>query len=471
MKKRKKTKAASTINSAITLHKNGNIEKAIPLYKNVLSKTPGHPDALHYLGLALYQKGNAQAAITHIKRAIAISPTYPDALNNLGNIYKETGDLENASLIYRQIIDLAPNHTDTRINLAGILRDTKQTKEALTHLQKALEIDPSSIKAYYQMANIYSDASQPELALQAYQKALEIEPSSNIAHYEMGNIYSEATQPELALQAYQKALAVDPFDIDTITQTVKVLNNLGRINEAQDILRTFLKHQPEDPIAKHMLASLGGSKIPSRADDQYIKQTFDEFANSFDNILAKLNYKAPELVSARLNQMFDGKSSKIDILDLGCGTGLCGPLLKPISNRLVGIDLSANMLKKAALRSVYDHLEEVELTHFMESSEQHYNAVVCVDTLIYFGDLSAAFAAANKVLVLDGYIVFTLERHSQNNQSYHLQKHGRYSHSKDYVRSTLVDNGFRVISIDNIVPRTEHGKPVDGILLVAKKTQ
>jgi predicted TPR repeat methyltransferase len=127
------------------------------------------------------------------------------------------------------------------------------------------------------------------------------------------------------------------------------------------------------------------------------------------------------------------------------------------------------MLKKAALRCVYDHLEEVELTHFMECSEQHYNAVVCVDTFVYFGDLSAAFAAANKVLVLDGYIVFTLERHSENNQSYQLQTHGRYSHNKDYVRSTLVDTGFSVISIDNIVPRTENGKPVDGALVVAKK--
>lgn len=469
MKKRKITKAEITVNSAINLHKNGNIEKAIPLYKKVLRKIPSHPDALHYLGLALYQKGKTQAAITYIKRAIANSPIYPDALNNLGNIYKEMGDLENASLIYRQVIKLAPNHADTLINLAATLQNKKQAKEALKHLQKALEIDPSSTIAYCQMGNVYSEASQPKLALQAYQKALEIDPSSKITHYQMGKLYNDANQPELALQAYHKALELDPIDIDTITQIVKVLNHLGRINEAQEILKIFLKQQPEDPIAKHMLASLGGSKIPSRADDQYVKQTFDDFANSFDNILAKLNYKAPELVSARLKQIFDGKSSKVDILDLGCGTGLCGPLLKSISNRLDGIDLSANMLEKAALRCVYDHLEEVEITHFMENSEQHYNAIVCVDTFVYFGDLSAAFAAANKVLVENGYMIFTLERHSHNNQSYQLQKHGRFSHSKNYVRSTLVDKGFSVVSIENIVPRTENGQPVDGALVVAQK--
>jgi predicted TPR repeat methyltransferase len=435
MKKRKIAKAVITINSAIHLHKNGNIEKAIPLYKEVLSKTPSHPDALHYLGLALYQKGDTKAAITYIKRAIAISPLYPDALNNLGNIYKEIGDLKNASKIYNQVIDLAPNHADTRVNLAATLRDTNQAKEAVTHLLKALEIDPSNI----------------------------------LAHYHMGNIYAAAAQPELALQAYHKALVLDPNHTDTITKIVKVLNDLGRIDEAQDILTTLLKRQPGDPIAKHMLASLGGSKIPSRADDQYIKQTFDAFANSFDNNLAQLNYQAPELVGTRVIQLFGGKSSKVDILDLGCGTGLCGPLLKPISNRLIGIDLSPNMLKKAALRCVYDRLEEVELTHYMESSEQLYNAVVCVDTFIYFGDLSAAFTAANNVLVLNGYIVFTLEKHAQNNQSYQLHPHGRYSHSMDYVRSMLVDIGFSLISIDNIVPRTENGNPVDGALVVAKK--
>ena len=36
------------------------------------------------------------------------------------------------------------------------------------------------------------------------------------------------------------------------------------------------------------------------------------------------------------------------ILDLGCGTGLCGPLFKPMASTLIGIDLSEKMIAQAA---------------------------------------------------------------------------------------------------------------------------
>ena len=36
----------------------------------------------------------------------------------------------------------------------------------------------------------------------------------------------------------------------------------------------------------------------------------------------------------------------LDVLDLGCGTGLCGPLLRPYARALAGVDLSPQMLER-----------------------------------------------------------------------------------------------------------------------------
>ena len=49
-------------------------------------------------------------------------------------------------------------------------------------------------------------------------------------------------------------------------------------------------------------------------------------------------------------------SKQLDVLDAGCGTGLCGPLLAPYARRLIGVDLSEGMLALAKEKHVYDAL-------------------------------------------------------------------------------------------------------------------
>src|SRR4029450_3384975 len=105
-----------------------------------------------------------------------------------------------------------------------------------------------------------------------------------------------------------------------------------------------------------------------RASDAYIEKTFDSFAASFDSKLAKLSYRAPELITEMLKRPGLPPSKSLDILDAGCGTGLCGPLLAPYARRLVGVDLSERMLAQARTRGVYDELVKGELTAYLRNS-------------------------------------------------------------------------------------------------------
>ena len=50
------------------------------------------------------------------------------------------------------------------------------------------------------------------------------------------------------------------------------------------------------------------------------------------------------------------------VMDAGCGTGLCGPLFKNLSSHLAGIDLSQRMIDRARDRRIYDHLEVMYTT-------------------------------------------------------------------------------------------------------------
>ena len=103
------------------------------------------------------------------------------------------------------------------------------------------------------------------------------------------------------------------------------------------------------------------------------------------------------------------RSKSLDVLDAGCGTGLCGPLIAPYARRLVGVDLSARMLAQAKTKNVYDELVKCELTAYLRDSPGAFDAIVSADTLVYFGPLQDVVAASARALRPGGRLIFTVE--------------------------------------------------------------
>ena len=92
--------------------------------------------------------------------------------------------------------------------------------------------------------------------------------------------------------------------------------------------------------------------------------------SSFESKLERLSYRAPALVAAMLEDSGLEPSKRLDVLDAGCGTGLCGPLVAPYARRLVGVDLSEGMLAHAKEKNVYDALMKAELTDYLQRQQR-----------------------------------------------------------------------------------------------------
>jgi len=425
------------IATAMQLHKQGELLEARTLYNDILRAVPEHPDALHYLGVVMHQLGDSEEGIEQIRRSLESAPDHPDALNNLGNIYREIGRFEDSESSYKRVLEIAPKHTDTLVNLGIILRGLKRPEEAMVMIEQALDIDPEHARA----------------------------------HHNLGNVYRDLERFDEALTAYGRAEKLNPVNSSSARSIAKILYSQGRHDDAIEVLQALIESKPDDAMSQHQLAAYTGQGVPKRASDQYVSQMFDHFAPSFDESLARLNYKAPRLIGASVIERLGGSGQAFRVLDVGCGTGLCGPLVKPIAKSLVGVDLSANMLKRAEKRGVYDQLEEAELSAYMSEKKAAFDVVICVDTLIYFGDLGGALRAASHTLRSGGWLFFTVEQHKpeEHENNYWLQLHGRYSHSKNYVKHAVEDAGFGVADLGDIMLRMEGGKPVDGILTIAQK--
>jgi len=166
----------------------------------------------------------------------------------------------------------------------------------------------------------------------------------------------------------------------------------------------------------------------------------------------------------------------LDILDIGCGTGLVGVQVRDLAGRLDGVDLSPAMLEKAKIKRVYDGLFQGDLLSFLAGCTDHYDAVLGAATLIHFGDLKLLFEAVARSLRARGLFVFTVFPHEDGKSDYAvaanhaLARSGCFGHSAAYVERLARENGFSVIGMETRVhEHDQDGNPVTGLLAVLRR--
>ena len=420
---------------AVQLHRLRELDNAELIYRRVLEVLPEQPDALHFLGILLHQRGRNDEAIEFIEKSIAFGPELADRHNNLGNVLLELERRDEAAAAYRRVIALKPDHADAYNNLGAVLRAEGLLAEARDAYLKAVEIDPEHVDAYNNLGNLMSAQGEIKQAVAYYCQAITLMPDHPQARRLLGIAYY----------------------------------TLGQVDKAAEVFGQWLQEEPDNPIAQHMFAATSGRDVPPRASDNYIESTFDGFAASFDAKLGKLGYRAPDLVMAALEKVCAAPAGNLSILDAGCGTGLCGPLVAPYASRIVGVDLSSGMLQRAQTRGVYDDLVKAELQAYLADQLEEFDAVVSADTLVYFGALEELLAAAYRALKPVGYMVFTVEESGAGDAGYRINPHGRYSHGRDYVRRAMQQAGFEVKAITAADLRMESGKPVRGLVVTGAK--
>ena len=244
---------------------------------------------------------------------------------------------------------------------------------------------------------------------------------------------------------------------------------IGRRDDARDAYEEYLTLAPGDAEVEHILVSLRGEAPPPRAPDDCIVQLYARFAEFYErNMRQDLEYRGPELLTEALQRVLR-PAGALDVLELGCGTGLAAGLLRAFARRLVGIDLSPDMAERATATGLYDTVEIAEITEWlMRSRARDFDLIAACDTLIYFGDLRQVLMPAVKRLRDGGTLAFTVER--GEGEPFTLTDSGRYVHGEPHIADAAADAGLRVLSVDRTVLRYEYGEAVEGLVVVSRRT-
>jgi len=420
---------------AIQLHRDDRLEEANVVYREILAVDPANPRALHFSGVLAHQLGQSGEAIELIRRSLSLAPDVADWHSNLGIVLQGSDRLGEAIDAYHRAIALDRDHANAYSNLGVLLRATGKAEEAEQAYRTAIRLNAEHIDAYTNLGILLYSLKRREEAVACFCKVITLRPK----------------HPEA-----RKLLALAHC-------------TLGEVDKAIRIFEDWLADDPNDPVAEHMLSACNGRNTPARASDAFVRISFDSFAASFESKLAKLSYRAPALVEAMLEDSGVPAAGSLDVLDMGCGTGLCGALIRPYARQLTGVDLSAGMLAQAKEKQLYDELLQIELTEYLRSHREAFDVIVSADTLVYFGSLESVLAAAAGALRPGGLLIFTLEHAvAACAPDYHLETHGRYTHAKPYVEQLLAANQLTP-EIGHAELRMESGVPVAGLVVRARK--
>ena len=428
-----------TVADAIALarewHREGKVELASGIYDQVLEQYPDHAESLNFGGALDFQLGNQERALERLRHCLEVAPDYHDGQANYGLMLYSLGRLDEAQTHMSRAIELDPAAINPRVNYAMLRRRQG-------HIPESIEL----------LRHLVDEAPQHPLVRHALATCLKSAGDDKAAHEHLMAAYANHSM------ANAGSLLAHLFALE------------GKLDAARSQIEMLLEVEPDSADLLHLLAAFGGAPPPERASDAAVREVFDNFAPKFDDKLAVLGYRAPELVADVLRRKLGDTHAPVELLDAGCGTGLLGRYVRPLASRLRGVDLSGGMLAKAGETGLYDELVEAELTSYLRGQPAVFDVITCVDTLCYFGALHAVLQAAHTSLRPGGWLLFSVEEGTDHPEGHMLRYTGRYTHRKDYVRSALEAAGFGNVDVEHGILRTESRQPVAGLICAAQRS-
>ena len=347
-----------------------------------------------------YQSQDYNKALKYALKAVKDETLNIDKIFLLGNIYYVLQYYEKAQDYYEQILLLDSQNIAAQTNYVDTLILQGKYDLAEQYLSNVINEEMKLFlhgKLNFEQEKYIS----AERYFSAYTKLRNMDSWG-------WNMLSQSAQKnnnyQLALDAGLTAVETsdgdDAHQLNLAYTIYEIALEKGKKAVMPTLKKWYQKHS-QNIIVQQVWNIFFSSSETYRSDSQYVKKIFDEFADSFDEVLHDLEYTVPTKILQILQaDKPDFIDKKIAVLDLGCGTGLCVQSLKKILKNAVfyGVDISPKMLEKAATKNIYKKLINEDVEAYLFKHKNRYEMIIAADVFTYFGDLKKVFEGVYKSL-------------------------------------------------------------------------
>lgn len=483
-------------NLANAYKKTHEFDQAIHYYLEAIKLNPSYAQAHNNLATIYALQNNYLKALQHYTKAVHAEPDFSAAHFNLGLLLLQNNQLAAAKTQFNNVISLNPYHTEAHFYLGVLHLESNALDEAEQAFQKVLEQDSEQIQALTNLGVIALKRGQNQLAVDYFSKSLALDNENSDARNNLAATFMHFDRFENALMHYDVLLEKEPDNIEYLYNSGVAEMALGHLNEAiiffertlksqpqhsaslnnlaaiylkmtqretaRDYLKQALAVNPKDSVSQHMLNALEGN-FQAQTNTEYAQNLFNNYALYYDQHMQNtLQYSLPQHIAREIHHLKLLENNQT--LDLGCGTGLTGAVLREISQHLTGVDIAPKMLAQAKEKGIYDELHAMEINAFLQQNKKQYNLIVAADVLPYFGQLDELFQAVKTHLQTKGYFIFTTEISTE--QPWMLQSSARFSHHPNYIQKLAQSNHFEIIKQEKVPARIQNQLPLDVMFYV-----
>jgi predicted TPR repeat methyltransferase len=414
--------------------------------------------------------GRLDGAEAELNRALEIDPDHTGLRKCRAELRRLLGDLEGAVRDAAEAVLLDRNDASAKGLLGMMLLAVGRPADAANCLTEAIAVLPRDVAAREALSQALVAVGDMENAMRTLLEGIAIVPGS-AAMRNAAILLCIRRRDFLQAERLAEQARIDgAADANTYGLKGHALSSLGRHADAAIVYHQALSLAPGDTYIRHLAATA------PKAEDDFVKSLFDDYADRFEAHLIGLGYRIPGLIR-RLVIEFAASGEIGPVLDLGCGTGLIALALSDLGlGPITGIDLSPRMLDAARAKQLYDTLREARLPAALREETSQWRLILAADLLCYFGALEDMFDAVRDRLLPGGRFIFSIEERlpdhdcvTPGNGHWALIGPHHYSHDPAYVARVADERGFRCITLNRETLRHEAGGPVAGLIMVLER--
>ncbi|MDX2346896.1 MAG: tetratricopeptide repeat protein [Legionella sp.] len=365
-------------------------------------------------------------------------------------LFKE--DLDTAEAAFLDVLTQDRTHADARTNLGVIALKKNKPQQAIMYFSETLGFDETHENARNNLAATFIHHNRFENALTHYQVLLKSHPNHLEYCYNAGVAEMALGHLNKARVHFKTVLKQDANHAASLTNLASIASRLNQVPDAIHYLERAKVANPNDTSSAFMLDALT-EKAPMReASNDYAQNLFDNYALHYEKHMCEaLNYKLPQHIAKYLHQNMQDISPST--LDIGCGTGLTGIVLREQSKHLIGIDLSPKMLFEAEQKNIYDDLIQTDAISFLSQNKNLFSLIIAADVLPYLGELNTLFKHIKKNIDASGLFIFSTE--ISKTCDWTLQKTARFAHHPDYIKTLAAQYNFNILQQTSLAARKQ----------------
>ena len=173
---------------AARLHKEGKLEEAEKLYRQVLQDNPDNVDAMRMLAMVAAALKHFDDAERLLRRVVGIAPDFLAAVIDLGRVLKEQDRFEEAIGYFKKAIEINPNNPQTHFMLAGAYAPAALNHEAVKEYRRTLELSPRHPGALLGLGNSLKTVGRLDEAIRAYHDCIDVKPNNGETYWSLANL-------------------------------------------------------------------------------------------------------------------------------------------------------------------------------------------------------------------------------------------------------------------------------------------